>query len=226
VSVSREQAWRWGFGIFFLLLFLAHLIVSLQLGLLERSLWFCATVMLTFGIGLLINNDLLISSAVTSSILIEILWAIDMGSYLITNKLAIGIVTYVSTASSAEMILTFYHVFVLIVPVVFVFTRKKFHPYSWAASSVHLLIVLLITFFVAHTGVNCVNVVCSFGIFTPLYGLKPLWLPHVLFLWLVASVVMFGPVHLIFYKVVNGIAPQNSAKITTPRRSQKPGIRA
>tara|TARA_Y100000034_G_C6772007_1_gene344432 strand:- start:131 stop:838 length:708 start_codon:yes stop_codon:yes gene_type:complete len=189
-------------GIFFLLLFLFKLIQNIYANAPRTSLWFCTTFLLIIFIGLYFNNLLILSSSIVSLFIIETLWVIDLIYFSFSGKLIIGIASYLFTLSPSEYILTFYHFFSLLIPIYIVFSVKKFHKNAWILSSLHLLILSILTISLTKVNINCVRSACEMGIFNFLYYLKPPWLPFIFFQWIGITLIIFIPTNLLFNKLI------------------------
>jgi len=192
-------------ALFFFTIAIFHFSLSIYEGTLIAFLWFCVTVLILFAIGLYYKNILILSSVVTSSFLIELLWTIDIISFSLTGKLIVGIATYLYYIPSIRYILTFYHLFLFVIPIYIIFMLKDFHKYSWIFSSIHLFAVSILTLALTKFNINCVRDVCELGIFNFIYAIKPTILPFFIFSWLALTLIVFIPTHLLFYFIIRKI---------------------
>ena len=183
-------------SLFFGLMALGNIIVAFYNGNLTNLLWFCNTVLIIFAIGLYYRNLMILSSVLTSSLVIEFLWTIDVISFSLTGNLLIGIANYLNSVSLIGYIMTFYHLFLFVIPICVIFFIKKFHKLSWVFSSFHLLIVFILTKILTNSNINCVRDYCNIGIFQPLYLLKPIMAPFFIFHWIIITILVFIPTHL------------------------------
>lgn len=197
-----KEKYLWILASLFLLFALSNILLDIYEDVSGEFLWFCINITLIFSIGLFYKNKLLISSTLTSAFLIEILWAIDVSSFLITGSPLIGVFDYFSEISNLRMIQTFYHLFLLIVPLYVIIRIKEFHKFSWAFSSFHFLLVSILTLFLTNSNVNCVRSACSPGALNQIYALKPAFLPLLMFNWITLSLFVFIPTHIFFYYLI------------------------
>src|SRR3989344_7633638 len=153
------------------ILFIILTIIQLTAAIIENEydtlLNFCFILAIIFIIALFKKNDFLFSTIVTASFFINTLWLIDMTSFLIFNKLTIGVGEYLFEATTIRFISTFYHLFILTIPLIVVFDRAKFHKYSWLGASLFLFVTLAISSLFTNMSLNCSRGDCAVGIFTP-----------------------------------------------------------
>ncbi len=190
-------------SLLFLILGLTNLIAILLTAPYFTVFWFCSMTVWLFALGLYFRNNFLISSVVTASFIIELIWVIDMASFLLTGDLAFGVAQYLLEASLSRLIITFYHLFLLITPILIVFNMSKFHKYSWAGASAFLFLVSIITLLTTSTNINCVRQTCELGIFN---GLKSItealpFIPTFITHWFFITLIVFMPTHYMFRKI-------------------------
>jgi len=191
-------------GLAFIAFYLFYVGLSIYDGVPELSLWFCITSALLFGIGLYYKNTLLLSATVVSSFIINLPLAIDLISYSLTGTLVIGSGSYVIALSPLRYIMTFYHIFLLVLPVYVIFLVKDFHKYAWLFSTLHYFLLSVLTLLVT-TPENFVNFVlgpASLGIFNFMYALKLNQIPYFVFNWIFVSVFIFLTTHIVFMLIV------------------------
>ena len=189
-------------ALLFFNIFILNVVLAAIEGNPASSLWFCSTLVLVFAVGLFFRNNLLISSTLVSSFILEGLWTIDIISYLFTRKLVLGITTYLYDIGTLRLILTFYHVLLFAVPIIVILKIKRISTYAWLFSSVHLLILQVITFIATDTNVNCVHYTCDSGVFNWIYNLRPEYISNPIFEWLMATLFLFIPANIIFYWIL------------------------
>ena len=198
-------------GVLFLLIAIANFLVAYYDFSPYSFLWFCSAVLLLFSLGLFLKSSLLISGTVTASFLIEFLWTTDMISFLLRKKLAVGIAMYLFEAGDLRFIITFYHLFLLIVPILIVFNMKKFHKYSWIAASVYFLLISVITVNLTSSNVNCVQNICNLGVFNFLKLLNTGLIanfPAYIFNWVFITIILFMPTHYLFRYIVDWVSKE------------------
>lgn len=188
---------------FLLLVFVLRFLDSLLNSSMQDFWWFCVMNLLLLVIGLYLRSNLLISSVATSMFLLELLWLGDITSFILTKKLLFGVAGYLFDARPFEFALTFYHLFLLIIPIYVVFKERKFHRLSWVFSSSFFFVVALLTLLLSSGNVNCVRDVCDIGIFSFIYALKPATIPYFIVTWLFNTLVIYIPTHYLFYFLVN-----------------------
>lgn len=174
-------------------------------------LWFCSTTVWLFALGLYFRNDLLISSTVTASFVIEFLWTIDYLSFFLTGNLTIGIAEYLLTTNAFRIIITAYHLVMLVVPIMTIFELKKFHKHSWAGASVYFLVISTLTLILTkpNANLNCVFKTCSLGVLSFLEKINELLLglmPPIIIHWLFLTVIVFIPTHFAFRAIVKWVS--------------------
>lgn len=192
-------------GIIFILLFFLNAYVHVQADNYEQILWLCSFTTLLLAIGLLTRNNLILSSTLAVSLVLQTIWVIDVTSLLIFGRFVTGTAGYLTTATSVRFFLTFYHVFLWIVPVFAILDTQKFHKYSWIGASVFFFIVSLITLSLTELNVNCVRQSCIFGFYEflrPITGTLSSFLPSFVINWLILTLIVFIPTHLIFRAIV------------------------
>ena len=196
-------------SIFFFILGIANVSASLLGEYYFGILWFCSLTVWLFTLGLYLRNNFLLSTILTASFFLELLWTIDVISYLTLGRLTIGIAEYLFTISPARFIITFYHLFLFIVPMLVVFDQKKFHKFSWAGASAFLLIVSIITLLLTKANINCVRSTCELGLFdffnkaiANLSSVIPLFIVH----WFLVTIIVFIPTHYLFKYLIEWIS--------------------
>jgi|GEM_PF-1048634 len=195
------------------LIFLIISLINLALSFYElyppAIIWFCSATIWLFIIGIYFKNDFLISSTVTASFVIETLWLIDYTSFLFLGRLTIGMGEYLLTSSTARIIVTSYHLIILIVPILTIFELKRFNKYSWLGASLYFFLISIITLLIANpnANLNCVFRTCQlpFNILEGLNQFLLIYLPPFIIHWLFMTLVIFIPTHFFFKKIINWI---------------------
>jgi hypothetical protein len=159
--------------------------------------WFCVVNMtlLVFAIGF--NNILLFSSILVSSLIVEFFRTLDLFSYLLTGELPFNVANYIFGMSQLNYILSYYHIFLIMIPAYYLLKEQRFHKYAWLLSSALFLISSLLSLALTDTNANCARDYCNLGVFNALYSFRPEAMPFVLFHWLFATLLVFLPSHFI-----------------------------
>ena len=191
-------------GIGFILFYFLVFILNIYEGSSQLSLWFCITIVLIFGIGLYYKNLLLLSATVTSSFLINLLLSIDLISYSITGNIIFGMGQYILVLSPLRYAITFYHLFLLVVPVYVILILKKFHNKAWIFSSIHYIVLSIVTLLITKpdAGINFVRRPASIGFFDFVYYLKPGFIPYFIHNWILMTVFVFISIQIVFYLIM------------------------
>ena len=193
----------------FILLFLI-LIARLLNAFIENSIaevfWFCVATLFMLVIGLYLKSNLLISSTLVSSFIIEIFWFIDVISFIFRKKLVLGIAEYLFVLNPLSFMINFYHLFLLLLPPFIILINRDLHKYSWVLSSLYFLFVELITLITQYSthNINCVRAYCQFGVFNFIYYFKQSSLPFFIFNWFFITLFIFIPTYGLFYLVLYG----------------------
>ena len=195
-------------SLFFVILFILNVIVSRRQGNIANILWFCSFNTILFAIALYRQDNFLVSTVVTASFFLQTLWVIDITSYFIYGRLAIGTAGYIIGAPLSRLFLTFYHFLLLVVPILIAFDMKKFHKKSWIGASVFLLFTFVVTLLLTSQNINCVRSNCVADVFiflkTPVEYLTSLF-PALIVHWLVLTILVFIPTNIFFNYVVKWI---------------------
>jgi hypothetical protein len=192
--------------LFFLILALAHFVVTITIGPRFMLLWFCYLTTILFIIGSYLKNNFIISTVVTSMFIVHLIWIQDTASYLIFGRLNVGIMTYLFDIGRASFFTTFYHFFLLIIPILLIFDMKKFHKLSWLGASAFFFIASILTLIFTKSDINCVRGTCEYGIFNFLTIAYASPLPPFMINWLAMTIIIFIPTHLFFRKVVKWVS--------------------
>lgn len=166
-------------------------------------LWFCFFNLALLTFALYTENNFLLSTVLTSSFILSGVYTIDLISFTFSGKLIFGVANHLPYANILDQITTYYHIFLLAIPIYILHKKKTFHPKSWIFSSLSLLIVSLITAYIFKSNINCAITACDIGIFNFIYNIKPTWTPLVLFNWLATTIILFIPTNYLFHYLIN-----------------------
>ncbi len=200
-TTSSERYFRICAGVL-LIIALIHLGILLVQHDYPSLFWFCYHVLIVLIIGLFFRNNFLLSTAVTATFVISILWIIDILSFSISGELSIGIFTYLLGLNAIKLLNTAYHFLILPVSILAVFSMKQFHKHSWIGASALILISFLLSFFLASNNTNCVNAECNLGVLSPLNFLYNTIIPPFVINWIFMTFVVFIPTHFFFRKIL------------------------
>lgn len=164
-------------------------------------LWFCFINLLLLATGLFLRSAFLISSAAISSLVLEFLWLIDL-IVLIFGGSFTGSAAYLLSEQPLSFILTFYHIFLLIIPLVILKKEKNFRWKALILSSLLLLFISLITL-PTGSNINCVRELCGSEYLSGIYSVQPQWMPTFIFHWLFLTFIIFTPTTIVLHFVFN-----------------------
>ncbi|BCX46819.1 hypothetical protein HAHE_07270 [Haloferula helveola] len=188
-------------GVVFLVFHAFYCVTAIATGTPQSCLWFCVTLVLLFGIGLITENVLLVSSVVSSGFFLNLPLVIDLLAHRFAGKILIGSGAYVLDLTPFGYAVTFYHVFLLSVPVWAVFRLRRFDRWAWAVSSGHYLALSLLTLALVDASSD-VNYVREATDLAGAYAMKPEGMPYWLFHWLMMTFVLILPGHVLFRVLV------------------------
>lgn len=164
--------------------------------------WFCFLNLILLAVGLYFRSLLLVSVAAVSSLITGIAASVDVLSFTFFGKQVFGVAGYLIESTLAAHVLTFYHLFLVIIPLYVLLKERKFYENSWIYSSLFLLLVFIVSLIFSEGNVNCVRDFCEVGIFNVFRFLKPEFMPFWIFHWLSYSLVVFIPSYFILKAVV------------------------
>ena len=163
----------------------------------QGILWFCNTLIFLLAIGLWLNSKPILGSVTISYLLFGILWTTDIVAWFSTGKFLFDVSIYIASSTILGRIITFYHILLLAFSLRFIIKEKKLYSKAWIISSIHLLIVLLLSLILTDSNVNCVRQACDIGKLGFIYLLKPAFVPFILFNWIMFTIIVFIPMQLI-----------------------------
>ena len=187
---------------FLLVVFILRIFDSIYNNVAHDLFWFCVANLFLLVLGLYLRSNFLISSVVVSSFITETFWLFDVISFLIWKKLFFGVAGYLFFLRPLEFILTFYHIFLLVVPLYIVFKERNFHKYAWIFSSFYFFVIALLSLSLPGHNVNCVRALCEMGVFDFLDVLNTGIMPVFVLTWLFNTLVLFIPINYLFYYLV------------------------
>jgi hypothetical protein len=159
-------------------------------------LWLCDLTLLITGIGLLLNNPLLISSQVIGTLLIQLSWNLDFWLRLITGSKVFGFTEYMfSPAQPMQVrILSVFHIF-LPVFLIYAIIRLGYDLRGWRWQA-YLTAGVYVLSFLTTNPLQDTNWVL--GPFWKVQNVVPGWLWLVV--WLMLTIAMYWIFHL-FLKI-------------------------
>lgn len=195
-------------SVFFFLLALSNIVIAIYTARIHNLLWFCFFVLLLFTAGLALKNTFMISTVVTSTFLISIVWSIDVLSYFVLDRFIFGATGYIAESGILALLATMYHFIVLFVSVFISLSIGKFHKHSWIGASLFAFFVFVITRVLTSHNVNCVHNSCSLILIGRLKDLADIvsnYIPHWIINWVYLTLVVFIPTHYFFRIVIRWI---------------------
>jgi hypothetical protein len=157
----------------------------------------CDIAVILTGIGLCTNNSLLISSQAVSSVLIDIVWTLDVAARLIFGRHLIGGTEYLfdATAPLWARLLSLFHI-VLPFILLWSLTRLGYDRRGWKLQSAILLPVLIASRYV--TPDQNLNFAVTDPFLHRSYGPAP---AHLFITFIFLVFVVYLPTHLLFTRL-------------------------
>jgi len=171
-------------------------------GLGELIFWFCFLNLVLLAVGLYFRSVRMVSVVGVGSLITGIVASVDVLVFTFLGKMVFGVAGYLMESSVIAHVLTFYHLFLVVVPLYVLMKEKKFGECSWVWSSVFFLAVSLGSLIFTKGNANCVREFCDIGVFSLFYFLKPEFLPLCVFYWVGFTVIIFIPSYWIFRGLV------------------------
>lgn len=174
-------------------------------------LWFCSLSLWIFGFALIFRNNFLVSSVLTGTFLINLVWAFDIISFLFTGKLIFGVAQYLVGAEKIRIFTTLYHFAILFLPPFIIFDMEKFQRKSWLGASAIFLLSSIVALFVGSNVINCTKG-CRLGVFeaiSPINFLVNLGLPYFIVNTLVITIFVFIPTQILFNYITNWVVERD-----------------
>jgi hypothetical protein len=160
-------------------------------------LWLCDLTLLITGIGLLLENSLLISSQIVGTLLIQLSWNLDFWLRLITGSKVFGFTEYMfSPAHPIQVkILSVFHIF-LPVFLIYACLRLGYDVRGWRWQAFLTTGVYILSFLTTNQSQDANWVL---GPFWKTQRIVPGWMW--LAIWLALTIAMYWVFHLILKKI-------------------------
>jgi hypothetical protein len=120
----------------------------------EEMLWASHVGLLVGGLGLLLNRDILVTSATTLIFTFHGAWIIDAVGWLTTGTFPIGVTSYLADADWPTWLATFHHFYLLPVLIILVLLRRRWARRSWFVAVLVFSILTLLSRLVGSSEYN------------------------------------------------------------------------